>query len=142
MRTPLRDDITRRERTEGIASKNRVALFRCICFLDSREATEMRNWLEMNPSTLVLARGELTSLRLEGRACRISCVAGRLWVTASGRREDSVLAPGEELILRGRGRVVVEALRTATVRLERHAAARGAARATIPLGRLPAGLFQ
>ncbi len=42
----------------------------------------MRNLLEMNPSTLVLARGELASLRLRGRACRISCVAGRLWVTA------------------------------------------------------------
>jgi len=101
----------------------------------------MRNWLEMNPSTLVLARGELASLRLRGRACHISCLTGRLWVTASGRREDSVLAPGEEVTFTGRGRIVVEALRTATVRLEIHTAARVKARALFPLGRLPAGLF-
>jgi len=101
----------------------------------------MRNWLEMNPSTLVLARGELASLRLRGRACRISWVAGRLWVTASGRREDSALAPGEEVTFTGRGRIVVEALQTATVRLEIQTAARVKARALFPLGRLPAGLF-
>jgi len=101
----------------------------------------MRNWLEMNPSTLVLARGELASLRLAGRAYRISCMTGRLWVTASGRREDSMLAPGEEVILRGRGTIVVEALRTATVRLETHMAARVRARALGPLGRLPARIF-
>ena len=93
----------------------------------------MRNWLEMNPSTLVLARGELALLRPGGRPCRISCVAGRLWVTASGRREDSVLVPGEEVTFTGRGRIVIEALRTATVRLEIHKAAREKARAPFPL---------
>ena len=84
----------------------------------------MSNWIEMNPSTFVLARGELTSMRLRGRACRIFCLAGRLWVTASGRPEDSVLAAGEQVTFAGRGRIVVEALRTATVRLETCAAAR------------------
>ncbi len=102
----------------------------------------MGNWLEMNPSTLVLARGELVSLRLRGRACRISCMAGRLWVTASERQEDSVLAPGEDVTFTGRGRIVVEALRTTTVRLEIQTAARVGARALLPLGRLPAALFQ
>jgi len=101
----------------------------------------MRNWLEMNPSTLVLARGELASLRPRGRACRITCVTGRLWVTARGRREDSLLAPGEEVIFTGRGRVVVEALRTATVRLQVRMTARVKARALFPLGRSPVGLF-
>jgi Protein of unknown function (DUF2917) len=101
----------------------------------------MRNWLEMNPSTLVLARGELASLRLRGRACRIFCVTGRLWVTASGCREDSVLVPGEEVTFTGTGRIVLEALRTATVRLEVCTAARVKARALLPLGRLPAWLF-
>jgi len=93
----------------------------------------------MNPSTFVLARGELASLRLRGRPCRISCVAGRPWLTASGRREDSVLAPGEEVTFTGRGRIVIEALRTATVRLEICTAAR--AQAPFPFRRLPAGLF-
>ena len=84
----------------------------------------MRNWLEMNPSTFVLARGALTPLRLWGRACRVSCVAGRLWVTSSRRREDFVLAPGEMVTFTGGDRIVVEALRTATVRLEIDAVAR------------------
>ena len=97
---------------------------------------QMRNWLEMNPSTLVLARGELATLRLRGRACRISCVTGRLWVTASGRREDSVLAPGGAVTFTGRGRIVVEALRTATVRLEIHTAP-GAFRLLCPRGSRP-----
>jgi len=101
---------------------------------------QMRNWLEMNPSTLVLARSELASLRLRGRACRISCVTGRLWVTASGRREESVLAPREEVTFTGRGRIVVEALRTTKVRLEIHTAERVKARALFPLGRLPGRL--
>ncbi|MGO9309409.1 MAG: DUF2917 domain-containing protein [Spirochaetia bacterium] len=101
----------------------------------------MRNWLEMNPSTLVLSRGELASLRPTGGAWRISCVTGRLWVTATGRQEDSVLVPGEDVTFTARGKVVVEALRTATVRLEIQVKARAKAHALFPLGRLPAGLF-
>ena len=78
----------------------------------------MRNGLVKNPSTLVLARGELATLPLTGRACRVSCVAGKLWVTGDGSGEDVVLIPGEKLTSRARGRIVIEALRTATVRLE------------------------
>jgi ferric-dicitrate binding protein FerR (iron transport regulator) len=77
----------------------------------------MRNWLEVYPSTFILARGELASLRLRGGVCRVSCVTGRLWVTETGRREDSLLAPGEDVTFTRRGRIVVEALRTATVRV-------------------------
>ncbi len=100
----------------------------------------MRNWLEMNPSKLVLARGEIASMRLRGMTCRISCVAGRLWVTESGRREDSLLAPGEGVTFSGRGRIVVEALRTSTVRFETGTEVRQSERALFPLTRLPAGL--
>ena len=100
----------------------------------------MCNWLDMNPSTLVLARGELASLRLNGKACRISCVAGRLWVTASGHPEDSVLDPGEEMTFAGRGSIVVEALRTATARFEVRAA-RVKTRVLLPLWGLPAALL-
>jgi len=96
----------------------------------------------MNSSTFILARGELASFRLKGRACLISCVAGRLWVTASGRREDSLLTAGNEVTFTGRGRIVVEALRTATVRLESFEAARLKSRPLLPLRRQPAGLFQ
>ena len=84
----------------------------------------MRNWLEINPSTIVLAKGELAPLRTRGRACRVTCVSGRLWVTASGRAEDTVLSPGQTAVFTGKSRIVIEALRTATVRLEVRAAAR------------------
>jgi hypothetical protein len=102
----------------------------------------MRNPVEMNRSTIVLARGELAALPLSGGACRVSCVAGRLWVTASGRGEDQVLLPGQWTTFAGRGKIVVEALRTATVRLEMNAAERGSARALPPAGRRAAGLDQ
>ncbi|HVO37730.1 MAG TPA: DUF2917 domain-containing protein [Spirochaetia bacterium] len=102
----------------------------------------MRSFFERNPSTLVLARGELVSLQPRGRPCSISCVAGRLWVTAAGSREDCVLLPGNSMTVRKRGRIVVEALRTATVRLEIRAAARAPAPAAfsgrpVPSARLP-----
>jgi len=93
----------------------------------------MRNWLNMNPSRYVLKRGELASLRPGGRACRISCVAGRLWVTAGGRREDYLLAPGEGVTLTGRGTIVIEAVRTATMRLEMLTTARARSGAPFPV---------
>lgn len=99
-------------------------------------------WLDVNPSTVVLARGELASLRLKRRTCQISCVAGRLWVTGSGRKEDFVLAPGEKVTFEGTEKVVVEALRTATVRVEIRTAARQETSTPFPLWRLSAGLFQ
>ncbi len=99
----------------------------------------MRNWIENNPSTVVLARGELASLQPRGRTCRISCVAGRLWVTKNGRREDFLLSPGEEVTFTGGGRIVVEALRTATVRLE-IGMENAQTRAFLPLRQLPAEL--
>jgi hypothetical protein len=52
-----------------------------------------------------------------------------------------MLAPGEEVIFTGRGRVVVEALRTATVRLQIRTTARAKARALFPLERSPVGLL-
>ena len=102
----------------------------------------MRNRLPMNPSTLVLARSELAAIRLQGRTYRISCLAGRLWVTESGSPQDSVLCPGDVLTLTGRGRVVIEALRTATVRLEIDTDVRVKTGGTFALGRLPAGLLR
>jgi hypothetical protein len=99
----------------------------------------MSNWMERHPPRFVLARGEVVSLRLVGGPCRVSCIAGRLWVTASGDREDTMLAPGEEAVFTGRGRIVVEALRTATVRLETRPAERGHLPAPLTLEGAPAG---
>jgi hypothetical protein len=102
----------------------------------------MRNWLEINPSTVVLTKGELAPLRIKGGACRVTCVTGRLWVTASGRAEDTVLTPGQAATFAGKGRIVIEALRTATVRLEMRAPSVANVGAPVPFGRLPARLFQ
>ncbi len=68
--------------------------------------------------TLVLARGELLSLRLRARGLRITCLSGRLWATSSVRIEDIVFASGDSTVMTGRGKVVIEALQDATVRLE------------------------
>ena len=95
-----------------------------------------------NPSTLVLARGELTSIQHKGGRCQISCDAGRLWVTVSGNWEDFVLAPGEELTFEERSKIVVEALRAATVRIQTLTIVRQAARSLFPFWRLSAGLSQ
>jgi hypothetical protein len=69
-------------------------------------------------ATLVLAANEVISVRGRARPCRVTCVAGRLWVTVDGSREDYALEAGEEVTVRARGKVVVQALRTSTVRLE------------------------
>jgi len=102
----------------------------------------MRGWLEMNPSTVILARGELASLHLRGAMYTFSCMAGRLWLTANGRKEDFVLVPGEKLTLKGRGKVVVEALRRATVRIEILTEVRQEAPAKVPLWRTRDSLLQ
>jgi hypothetical protein len=82
------------------------------------------NWTD--PSARALALGDVISLRPNGRGCRITCLAGRLWVTVTGSGVDTVLAAGEETIFAGGGRIVVEALRDASVRMERPVRARTA----------------
>jgi Protein of unknown function (DUF2917) len=69
-------------------------------------------------ATLVMERGEVLSIRVGRRPYRIDCVAGRLWATMDGSTVDSVLLAGHHLVYRGTGRVVIQALRTATVRIE------------------------
>jgi hypothetical protein len=75
-------------------------------------------------ATFVLERGEVLSIRVGRRPYRIACIAGRLWTTMDGSTVDLVLAAGESLAYQGRGKVVVQALRTATVRVESPSAAR------------------
>ncbi len=69
-------------------------------------------------ATLVLAANEVISMQARGRPCVVTCVAGRLWVTVDGSRVDYVLEAGEDVMVAVRARIVVQALRTATVRLE------------------------
>lgn len=69
-------------------------------------------------ATLILGQGEVLTLRLPGRPTRLACVAGRLWATTNRSGADHLLAPGEVRTFRGRGTLVVQALRIATARIE------------------------
>jgi hypothetical protein len=71
-------------------------------------------------ATIVLERGEVITIGTRGRPYRVSCIAGRLWTTIGGDPADAVLACGQSVTYRKRGRIVIEALRTATVRIECH----------------------
>lgn len=68
--------------------------------------------------TLVLQPNEVVSIRARRRPYRIDCVAGRLWTTVSGSLADAMLVAGETMMYCKSGKIVVQALRTATVRIE------------------------
>jgi len=78
--------------------------------------TVTRAELSGGRATMVLARGEVLSLRVR-RPLRVSCLAGQLWATMDGR-PDALLEPQSGASVAGRGLLVIEALRTATVTLE------------------------
>ena len=69
-------------------------------------------------ATLILEKGQVLSLRLSGRPFRVACVSGRLWATVDRSPTDYLLVPGEAHTFRGRGTVVIQALRTATAHIE------------------------
>jgi hypothetical protein len=73
---------------------------------------------EPRPATLVLARGELLSVRVGRRGLALTCVAGRTWATTNRISADVILLPGQSAQFPDRGTVVIEALRTATIRIE------------------------
>lgn len=78
-----------------------------------------------------LAHQEIVELA-DGAADALVCLSGVLWVTAHGSGEDVVLTAGQRLALRGRTRVVVQALGPARYRLaqadSRHRLAAGLVR--------------
>lgn len=41
----------------------------------------------------------------------VSCEKGLLWVTQSGDRRDYILTPGQNLVVKNNGRILIEALR-------------------------------
>ena len=71
-----------------------------------------------NGATFALEMGEVISIRLAGQPFRVACVTGLLWATVDGDVEDHVLLPAEARTFRGRGTVVIQALRTATTRVD------------------------
>lgn len=64
-----------------------------------------------------LARHAVRPMRSLAPGARLVCEAGVLWVTQSGDRDDHILTSGQELVVSQRGKVLVEALREADLRL-------------------------
>jgi hypothetical protein len=69
-------------------------------------------------ATFVLQRDQVISIRARRRTYRVDCVAGMLWATIDGSPADSVLTAGASMTYQERGSIVIQALRTATVRIE------------------------
>lgn len=70
------------------------------------------------PTNLILARGEVLTIRVKRGSLRVTCRTGRVWATSDRTRMDSLLLPTDSVTYRGRGTIVIEALRTATLRLQ------------------------
>jgi nicotinic acid mononucleotide adenylyltransferase len=66
---------------------------------------------------LTLEQGSLWSYQAHGERLRLSCDEGSVWLTREGDPVDHVLASGKALQVEGHGRVVVQALRPARLRL-------------------------
>ena len=69
-------------------------------------------------TTFILQRNEVISIQVSRRPYRIACVTGRLWTTIDGSPVDAMLVAGETMRYCKSGKIVVQALRTATVRIE------------------------
>ena len=70
-----------------------------------------------DPPVAVLARGRLLALD-HARAARLTVVSGRILLTEAGVSADRLLLPGQIYRVAGRGRVLLEAIDEARVRVE------------------------
>jgi hypothetical protein len=86
---------------------------------------------EKRPTSLILTRGEVLSIHVRRGGLRITCRTGRVWATGSRSREDTLLTLNESVSYDTRGTVVIQALRTTTLRLDWQAESR------VALGALP-----
>ena len=69
-------------------------------------------------TTFTLAKGELVSFRSGMRPLRVTCLTGTLWATVGGDPTDYLVGPGESASFPPKGAVVIQALRTVSVRVE------------------------
>ena len=73
---------------------------------------------ENRPATLILSGGEVLRLRARRGNLLVTCRTGTLWATTNRSKLDTVLSTGESVSYRDGGTIVIEALRTSTLRLE------------------------
>ena len=52
-----------------------------------------------------------------GRVVEVRCVAGAVWITQEGNADDMVLSAGERLDIHGDGKLIVQALADAVIRI-------------------------
>ena len=86
-----------------------------------------------------------TELRLQGRGLHdipdyhpgtvIFCKKGIVWVTQAKDLEDHVLYPGDEFVSDRHGKVIVQAMREATVKIGSHQAGQARRRSNLSQGR-------
>jgi hypothetical protein len=90
----------------------------------------LKHGVQPGAATLVLCQGEVLGIVLGRGRVPVTCRTGRIWATVARDPADRVLEPGETVTVRGPGKLVLQALRTSTVRVV--ALAEGTARAVMP----------
>jgi Protein of unknown function (DUF2917) len=73
----------------------------------------------MRSTTLMLSKGEVAAFESGRRPVNITCTTGLVWATGEGSRTDHLIEAGQSARFQRRGRIVIQALRSATVRVER-----------------------
>lgn len=69
----------------------------------------VQSGLTSAPALRSLPRSGVLGLEAS-EASTLACVKGRIWVTREGDPEDYLLEAGENMVLKGHGRVVVQSL--------------------------------
>jgi hypothetical protein len=78
---------------------------------------------QLTNEKLEMARAELANFRA-ARGSTIACDRGLIWVTQEGEPDDYWLPAGEVLVVRGSGRIVIEAARASRISVQRATAPR------------------
>lgn len=83
--------------------------------------------VELNRSRVHLAREGLLAIR-DGRATRVVCESGSLWITQEGDSRDSIISAGESFTIRYQGLTILTALEPSQLTVVEPAPAMAAAR--------------
>jgi len=73
----------------------------------------------MSSRTLTLFKGDTAAFPAGSRPVSIACQAGLIWATINGSAMDYVVEAGQTVRFDRKGSIVIQALRPATVRVER-----------------------
>src|SRR5574343_1275698 len=74
--------------------------------------------IELPQNECCLAKGDLLKV-VAASGWRIECTQGQLWITENGSSEDIFIGPGEHYCIRTSGKVLIEGVTAARLRLQR-----------------------